>query len=281
MIDNLTVNSHIDDRDEFAARLFRGEMLLFAGIDPLIAKTHALLCDMFDTDDPQRAHRMHDTEAFFEKTGEAQRIFNSAEYKKYVRQFFNDIGRQTDGLFWDTLGLRIAPPQSVLQGGFRSSIGAHRDIWGAGIMSQVNWWGPIYPVAANRTMGFYPSYWDKPLQNSSDEWTFRAYLDSRREKDKSLKADYPSAPVAQASPEEAIVPVIFDVGCVLCFSSAHLHASVPNASDLTRFSFEIRTVDIDDVRQDRGAPNVDCASSPPLYQLFSEVDGDRKLRDCL
>ena len=36
--------------------------------------------------------------------------------------------------------------------------------------AQVNWWTPIRPLAAERTIAFYPAYWDRPLANTSADW---------------------------------------------------------------------------------------------------------------
>jgi hypothetical protein len=38
-----------------------------------------------------------------------------------------------------------------------------------------------------------------------------------------------------------------------------MHSSVPNNSGKTRFSIDFRTVNVDDVAERRGAPNVDSA----------------------
>jgi hypothetical protein len=53
--------------------------------------------------------------------------------------------------------------------------------------------------------------------------------------------------------------LICPVGGIILFSAAHLHASVPNTSGVTRFSFDYRTVHLDDIAAKRGAPNIDSA----------------------
>jgi hypothetical protein len=53
------------------------------------------------------------------------------------------------------------------------------------------------------------------------------------------------------------IRLICPVGGVILFSAAHLHASVPNTSGRTRFSFDFRTVHLDDIGAKRGAPNID------------------------
>ena len=41
------------------------------------------------------------------------------------------------------------------------------------------------------------------------------------------------------------------------FSGAQLHETVPNTTDLARYSIDFRTVHLDDVIAGRGAPNLD------------------------
>ncbi len=60
-------------------------------------------------------------------------------------------------------------------------------------------------------------------------------------------------------------------GDLLCFSGAHLHASVPNSTGLARFSVEARTVDVGDVAAGRGAPNVDGAAPRVATGWFRHV----------
>jgi len=46
-------------------------------------------------------------------------------------------------------------------------------------------------------------------------------------------------------------------GGVILFSGAQVHSTVPNTSGLTRFSIDFRTVDLRDLENGHGAPNVD------------------------
>ena len=46
-------------------------------------------------------------------------------------------------------------------------------------------------------------------------------------------------------------------GGLILFSGAQLHETVPNTTDLARYSIDFRTVHLDDVIAHRGAPNVD------------------------
>jgi hypothetical protein len=61
---------------------------------------------------------------------------------------------------------------------------------------------------------------------------------------------------------------------MLCFSGAHLHASVPNTSPLTRFSTEVRTVCLDDLNHGRAALDLNgVAPRQPLEWFNRMADG--------
>jgi hypothetical protein len=70
----------------------------------------------------------------------------------------------------------------------------------------------------------------------------------------------------QPRPEEPVeldpqVRVVCDVAAAYQFSAAQLHSTVPNTSNVTRYSVDFRTVHLDDVLSRNGAPNVDSAST--------------------
>ncbi len=74
---------------------------------------------------------------------------------------------------------------------------------------------------------------------------------------------------------------VIQPGDMLCFCCAHLHASVPNTSGRARFSIETRTVNIDDIHNERGAPNVDCAASEIMTTWFRHIEGNYSLADAV
>ena len=51
--------------------------------------------------------------------------------------------------------------------------------------------------------------------------------------------------------------LVTEPGGLLIFSAAHMHATVPNTSGETRFSIDFRTVHLDDLAAETGAPNID------------------------
>ena len=246
----------------------------------LVQKARSIARHCFDMQNPTHAHRRFARKVFFERAAAAQKEFNTAPYRAIFADCLTEIGLSTNGLFRDTLGLRIAPPVKTHEGGFRSNVAIHRDTWGSGLQAQINWWLPVWPLTKERTMGFYPAHWLKPIANTTAQWSFKEFLASRKKAAPGKAAAYPSAPCALVAPDGEVYPVLPPVGSMLVFSSAHLHASIPNHTALTRFSIEIRTVSLGDLRKNRGAPNVDCESKEPLTHLFRSLSDNTRLSDC-
>jgi hypothetical protein len=65
--------------------------------------------------------------------------------------------------------------------------------------------------------------------------------------------------------------IVIEPRDLLCFSGAHLHASVPNTSGQTRFSVEVRTVLLDDIVAGRGAPNLDGRAPRVPLEWFRRI----------
>ena len=219
------------------AQAFAGKLLLFppsAAMRRLTARVRGIARECFETRHPPHAHRLYSRAEFLRRAEAAQKRVNSEECKPLFAEALDAAGAKKDDLFWDTLGLRVAPPvrdeSDWNKRGFRSHVAVHRDTWGAGFQAQINWWSPLWPLAARRTMGFYPSYWARPLANTTAEWSFREFLASRKKATGGRAAAYPSAPRALASPDESPLPLLMRPGALLCFSSAHLHSSIPNAT---------------------------------------------------
>lgn len=268
-------------------RAFSGEILLFSGLSAmrdLNARVRTIAREEFGVSHPPHAHRLFGRAEFLRRADAAQKRVDSEECKPLFARVLEQAGIDCADLFWDSLGLRIAPPvrsdEDIAKRGFRSHVFAHRDTWGAGFQAQINWWSPLWPLSSRRTFGFYPSYWRKPLLNTTKEWSFADYLASRKQATTGRAAAYPSAPRALAEPDEKSVPLLMRPGELLCFSSAHLHGSVANSTSLTRFSLEIRTLRLADLEKGRGAPNVDNESEPkPLRGLFKAVVGGTPLKE--
>jgi len=269
---------------ERAEILFEGDLIIHQQVTPLqglIDYVCELLSGYFEGLEPTRAQESLSKDDFLFKCGEVQRIFRTSETPKQL--FFEALaycGMQLEHNYYDHFPMRIVPFDSTHRGGHRSAIGHHRDTWGSNIHSQMNWWAPLFSLEAERTIAFYPDYWSKPLANNTATWSFDEYLLMRSKGNPERQIAYPSAPQPMESIDESgVIKVVLQPGELLNFSSAHLHASVPNTTKETRFSVEMRTFNSDDIQKTREAPNIDNAASTPMYSWFKSIKSRKSFSD--
>lgn len=271
---------------ERADILFSGDLLIQQKINamqPLIEWTTSLLDNALFPLEPTTAQSRHPAESFIELTTAAQMSFRKSDYVQEL--FFKalaDCGVNRQNTYYDHFPLRIVPYGTTHGGARNSFISPHRDTWGSNIHSQINWWAPIYALEETRTIAIYPNYWTNPIANDTAEWRFAKHMESRRNTSAGLKAPYPSAPSPLATVDEsAVIRVMLEPGDILSFSSAHLHGSVPNTSDRTRYSVEMRTINYDDLLAGRAAPNVDNQGTELMYQWFKGINDKQLLKPAI
>jgi hypothetical protein len=246
--------------DRRSELLFRGDVLVFKDLSAL-----ADLCSLADSLLPTKPGELA------AGVEEVQRRFRAEpRTEQCLRTALEQVGLGTAANFWDRFHLRVQLPSGPGQPG-PGTLGAHRDTWASNVYQQVNWWTPLRPVTAERTIALYPAYWEAPLANTSASWD----LDEIRTRRKAGDPDVPIVP----EPSEPVditseVRIVIEPGDLLCFSGAHLHASVPNSTTEPRLSVEVRTVNVDDVERGRRAPNVDgSAPRVPIGWFRRMSDG--------
>jgi hypothetical protein len=199
------------------------------------------------------------------------RFRRDAELKDLFRASLERTGVDPARTYWDSLYFRVVPP--IAPGSERQigRIGFHRDTWGSNILQQMNWWTTIRPLTPERTLAIYPAYWSRPIENTSAGWDLDEIRALRRSgtPDEDLPiVPEPTEPVDMSSE----LRLVIEPGDLLCFSGAHLHASVPNTSDGTRYTVELRTVSIDDVSSGRGAPDLDGRAPKVPREWFRSME---------
>lgn len=179
-----------------------------------------------------------------------------------------EVGVDVDLAYWDRPVLRIVPPDDRPAGAATGTLALHRDTWGSNVRAQTNWWAPLRPVTPDRTIAFHLGRWDRPVPNDSADWDLAEVTEGRRR-----GADVRLVPTPTEAPDPAgELRLVIAPGDLLCFSGAHLHGSVPNTSDRTRLSIEVRTVHARDLAEGRQAPEVDgAAPHPPAWHWFRRV----------
>ena len=245
--------------------LFEGALVVFDGLLPvtrLVSRARAILEQVFEMQGPSVAERRLPASSFRRLTMRARDLV--ASDATVVRCWWDTltvIGYHRDVTWLDQIRLRAVPSRGDIDHPRLQTLPPHRDTWGSGIMAQINWWLPLYPLAESRTMLLWPDAFRHPVTNDSDEWNFEAFKNGNRE-------DYPLLPVAHTRPTQPGVPVLIEPGQLLAFSAAHLHAGTSDASGRTRFGVDTRSVWEPDRSSSRGAPNVDGAARAEMWRWF-------------
>jgi hypothetical protein len=244
--------------------VFAGDLLVFksvASLGELVDAAEGLIRDVLGSDGDQVPGRVAQLQQRFRRDGKTKRLFAAAlEY----------VGVDVERAYWDWLHLRVQPSGDRPVGWDSGSLGCHRDTWSSNVYAQTNWWTPIRSLSAERTIAIYPDYWGQPVANNSASWD----LDAVRAQRRGASQSAPLPPVPEPTEHvdrSAELRIVIEPRDLLCFSGAHLHASVPNTSGETRFSVEVRTVLLDDIVAGRGAPNLDGRAPRVPLEWFRRI----------
>ena len=245
--------------------LFDGDLLAYsasAESQALVKYVAGLIQEAFDPiEDPQRAQFDLPVEAFVERVGPLKTLFtNSAETKELIRALLLALGCDPEETYFDVPRLRVVPHGDYLSSGVSYAYEPHRDTWYSSPPEQVNWWLPVSDLVPGRAMSFFPDYFDKAIANSSAQFDYQEWCENGRLLASSqIRSDERKHPLAleqvDRSSELRIAGAKADV---LLFSAGHLHSTAANKTGLTRFSLDFRTVNVHDLRNNRGAKNVDA-----------------------
>jgi len=169
--------------------------------------------------------------------------------------------------------LRCAFPKDYLTTGIAYAHHPHRDTWYSAPSCQFNWWSSIYEFVPENGMAFHPPYWGRSTKNGSKNYNYyRWNAEGRKNAAQHIGVDTRVQPHAEEPLElEPEVRYIPPPGGVIVFSAAQLHSTVSNTTNKVRWSIDFRTVNIDDVKQGRGAPNPDTASTGTSLRDFVRV----------
>ena len=261
------------------AYLYEGTILVFRGFAEVgrLVECLAAHCRAHLGEDPESVHERL-SEAEVDAAAEALRraVLRDPVAGERLNDAFAAIGMALDANYGDGLKQRVQMADSTSGRRMVSPLGAHRDTWGSNVMAQVNWWAPVFPTTPARTIALFPARFRRAVANDSEGWDFAELV--RRLEQQGSNPDYPLLPLAtEALPADEALPISLLPGDLMCFSGAHLHASVANTTERTRLSFETRTVNAADADAGRGAPNVDGAAVRTTYQMFRRLTDRTRL----
>ncbi|MEQ8450013.1 MAG: hypothetical protein RIB97_10045 [Nitratireductor sp.] len=258
------------------ARLYAGEILVFRGLAAVASLrdyADAQIREAFPGGPPEKVTDRLPRERFVaEMAALRQRWGADEEAARLWRSALDACGCDLTRTYWDRHRLRVNPPGRTHHSRRILNLPAHRDSWGSMAPQQINWWAPIYPLSEGRTLLIYPDAWNRPVANDSAQWDL---LELKRLRAAGGPVDYPLLPSA-TDPAEWGAPLALtpEPGDIVAFSAAHLHASAPNGTGLSRFNVEGRTIDADAYAAGRGAPDPDGAAPRRALHWFSHcLDG--------
>ncbi len=248
--------------DERRASLYRGDIIILSPTSAtraLIGLAREMLSEAFKPHDPRAIHKVQPAERTAEILAKLKPAFiHHPKCKSIIAEIMREHGVDTDKLYFDVPRMRSAYPSHYLSSGIAYAFHAHRDTWYSAPMCQINWWLPIYPLAPDNAMGFYPRYFDEPIANNSEIYNYYEWNQkSRATAAQHVKSDTREQPKAQQHLQPVTVRYLPPPGGIILFSGAQLHETVQNITDCARYSIDFRTVHLDDVMSRRGAPNVD------------------------
>ncbi|MFC3944827.1 hypothetical protein CCU68_08055 [Pseudomonas gingeri NCPPB 3146 = LMG 5327] len=262
---NLYINQ-LQKKADFKEAIYSGSVFL----DTQLAATRELcgfakesITAAFDGEtDHQSLHKMMAVAEFVSRVTRLKGQFtNSQRVKDLILGFIHEIGLDPREYIFDVPRLRVVPNYNYLHAGVSYAYKPHRDTWYGSVDCQINTWMPVYTIAPEQTMMINAAYFDKPVLNTSKDWSLNDWINNQRHKAKdNLTEEVRVHPVPLGDIDgSSEVRIAGNTGEMLTFSGSHLHGTVPNYTEQTRFSVDFRLMHLDDLLHKRGAPNVDSA----------------------
>jgi hypothetical protein len=261
---NIYVNSKMTDECR-RAELYRGAIFVHApgsSALKLCRLAKGMIEEAFGHLDPLKVHESLSAEKCAEVLAVLKpKFIHHPLSKQYIQEMLSEAGCDLHKTYFDVPRMRTAFPGDYLKSGIAYAFHPHRDTWYSAPFCQLNWWMPIYDLNSANCMAIHPHYFGKAIKNGSRDYNYHKWnLESRQNAAQHVKTDTR----VQPRPEEPVdlepqIRLVCDVGGAYQFSAATLHSTVPNTSNVIRYSIDFRTVHLDDVLARIGAANVDSA----------------------
>ena len=254
--------------------LYEGELFVFSpskSSAALAALAREMSEEAFAPHEPEVAQESMSAERYVEILADLKpRFIHDPRCKQLIAGILGELGCDIEKTYLDVPRLRTMAHGEYLKAGLAYQFHAHRDTWFSAPQAQLNWWLPVYAIESNNSMAFHPRYFGTSVKNSSSDYDYEEWnRTGRQQAAKQVKEETRKQPEAEEPLElEPQVRVVAAVGGPLVFSAAQLHSTVPNTTDRTRFSIDFRTVNIDDLADGRGAPNLDSACTGTTLRDF-------------
>lgn len=260
--------------DERRQHLYNGQLFVFSPCPSAIAFcefARELIEEAFAPLEPREAQYSLPVEEYVAILAKLKPYFiHHPKSKQFIQGILSEVGCDLSKTYFDVPRMRTATHGGYLTSGIAYAFHPHRDTWYSAPSCQLNWWFPIYDIESENAMAFHPRYWSQPVKNGSSGYNYYEWnKESRKNAAQHIKTDTRKQPHAEEPLElEPQLRLVSKVGGIIIFSGAQMHSTVPNTSGRTRFSIDFRTVHIDDVVAQRGAPNIDSACTGTTLRDF-------------
>ena len=261
---NIFVDSRMRDPDR-RKELYRGAVFVNSPSPStlkLCRLAQELIEEAFNPMDPLTIHEHLPAEKCAEILATLKpRFIHHPQAKECIQGILAEAGCDLETAYFDVPRMRTAFPGDYLKAGIAYAFHPHRDTWYSAPLCQINWWMPIYDLNSENCMALHPHYFDRAIKNGSSEYNYHRWnQESRYNAAKHVKVDTRVQPHAEEPIElDPQIRLVCPVGGAYLFSAAQLHSTVPNTSNVTRYSADFRTVHLDDVLGRVGARNIDSA----------------------
>ena len=194
---------------------------------------------------------------------------NSSKTDEIIKSMFQKLDIQDEDIFFDKPKIRIVTYNHYLESGAGYVFKPHRDSWYAGPKSQLNFWFPIFDVDHDSTFAIYPNYWNKEVKNSSENFDYEIWKKKFRFTAKEhVKRDTRNHPLAiEEIDKSKEFRLVCNAGDLVVFSGCHLHGTIPNISNKTRFSIDLRILSKEFYKNNIGN-NIDSKSTGSTIEDF-------------
>jgi hypothetical protein len=270
---------------ERRTRLYDGDLFAFSsgeGSAALCQFAREMSEEAFAPHDPERAQESIAAEGYVQILADLKpRFIHHPRCKELIAGILGELGCDVEKTYFDVPRLRTMAHGEYLKAGLAYQFHPHRDTWFSAPHCQLNWWLPVYDIDSNNSMAFHPRYFAEPVKNSSSDYDYEEWnRTGRQQAAKQVKTETRKQPSAEEPVElDPQVRIVTPVGGALIFSAAHLHSTVPNTTTRTRFSIDFRTVNLDDLAQMNGAPNVDSECTGTTVRDFLRASDLEPLPD--
>jgi hypothetical protein len=262
----------IDD-DERRRRLYDGDIFVYDRVPSVVdfvSFTRQMIDAAVAPHDPEHVHEALSPVELAPILGRLKPSFiHHPDARRLMVAILEEFGTDVMDCHIDVPKLRTAYPIGHLTKGIAYAFPAHRDTWYGAPQAQINYWMPVYSLQPDNAMAFYPRYFSRCAENDSQRFNYYRRNIERKDVTKFITEDPRIQPSAVALPkDEPTIRLLPQVGGLIMFSGAQLHATVTTPTCLSRYSIDFRTVSRRDVEQDFGAPNVDARCTGTALRDF-------------